>query len=97
MENSRLGQYIIQKQRQTLSGKNGSIPKELMGQNSKGSNTDKNGLLHGNQRKNNFSGESEKKYSISKAHDDPFKRSLDSVDKSERRKAFRRTADGKRF
>lgn len=97
VENSRLGQYIIQKQRQTLSGKNGSMPKELMGQNSKGGNTDKNGLLHGNQRKNNFSGESEKKYSISKAHDDPFKRSLDSVDKSERRKAFRRTADGKRF
>ena len=97
VENSRLGQYIIQKQRQTLSGKNGSMSKELMGQNSKGGGLDKKSQLLGNQRKNNFSGESEKKYSISKAYDDPFKRSLDSVDKSERRKAFRRTADGKRF
>ena len=89
VENSRLGQYIIQKQRQALSAKGGNASRELGRKNSKDDDLVKDNQSRGIQKNRNYDEENEKKYRIVQSYEDMHKRSLDSVDKSERRRTFR--------
>ena len=89
MENSRLGQYIIQKQRQALSAKGGNASRELGRKNSKDDDLVKDNQSRGIQKNRKYDEENEKKYRIVQSYEDMHKRSLDSVDKSERRRTFR--------
>ena len=89
VENSRLGQYIIQKQRQALSAKGGNASRELGRKNSKDDDLVKDNQLRGIQKNRKYDEENEKKYRIVQSYEDMHKRSLDSVDKSERRRTFR--------
>ena len=89
VENSRLGQYIIQKQRQALSAKGGNASRELGRKNSKDDDLVKDNQSRGIQKNRKYDEENEKKYRIVQSYEDMHKRSLDSVDKSERRRTFR--------
>lgn len=89
VENSRLGQYIIQKQRQALSAKGGNASRELGSKNSKDDDLVKNNQSLGIQKNRKYDEGNEKKYKIVQSYEDIHKRSLDSVDKSERRRTFR--------
>ena len=89
VENSRLGQYIIQKQRQALSAKGGNASRELGSKNSKDDDLVKDNQSRGIQKNRKYDEENEKKYRIVQSYEDMHKRSLDSVDKSERRRTFR--------
>lgn len=89
VENSRLGQYIIQKQRQALSAKGGNASRELGRKNSKDDDLVKDNQSRGIQKNRKYDEENEKKYKIVQSYEDIHKRSLDSVDKSERRRTFR--------
>ncbi len=89
VENSRLGQYIIQKQRQALSAKGGNASRELGSKNSKDDDLVKNNQSFGIQKNRKYDEGNEKKYKIVQSYEDIHKRSLDSVDKSERRRTFR--------